>query len=229
MTLSSKLARRYPLDRQHALAHAEFGEFGGTVAPIRYSQNANPDRCAIADLSSLPRIGVKGWHVWDKLGARGLVCPPSNNTARVQQDHGLCLRLGDNEALLLSNFLSPDSAAYGAAGYETCDGFYPVPRNETHAWLLLTGAAIPLVLAKVCAIDLRLHKFPNLQIAQTSTAGVGTVITRADMERRPAFHLLADVTSVAYLWKELLHAAQEYEGAPIAIPTIRQLDSSHSE
>jgi sarcosine oxidase subunit gamma len=102
------------------------------------------------------------------------------------------------------------------------EGFYPVARRETHAWFLLTGTAAASALSKLCAIDLRVHKFPELQVAQTSVAAVGTVILRKSWGETPAFHLLVDTTSTTYLWRELLEAIGEYGGAAVGLHAIQQ-------
>ena len=46
--------------------------------------------------------------------------------------------------------------------------------------------------AKICGIDLRLAKFADLSIAQTSVAKISAIVTRADIRDPPAFHILAD-------------------------------------
>jgi sarcosine oxidase subunit gamma len=36
---------------------------------------------------------------------------------------------------------------------------YPMPRADSHCWFMLTGEHAPAMFAKICGVDLRLHKF----------------------------------------------------------------------
>jgi sarcosine oxidase subunit gamma len=87
----------------------------------------------------------------------------------------------------------------------------------------MLGHAVPLVLAKVCAIDCRPAKFPTLGIAQTIIAGLTAVIVRHDIGGIPAFHVLVDTASAAYLWAALLDAAGEYGGRPTGLEAVQAL------
>jgi sarcosine oxidase subunit gamma len=221
-----QIVRRGPLDRWHTKTGAEFITVDDTLAPARYARAANPARCAFADLSALPRGGFKGWRVWSVLGQLGIACPSINNRATEQPDGALCLRLGDSEALLLSGLRAANMQPRALTGHEASEGFYPVPRRDTHAWLLLLGAAMPSLLAKICAVDLRPHKFAPLSIAQTRIAAVSAVIARRDAGAIPAFHLLVDTTSAEYVWSALHVAGQEYDGGPVGLDTVRQFSTA---
>ena len=100
---------------------------------------------------------------------------------------------------------------------------YQMPRAETHCWLALTGASVPEMLAKVCAVDMRPHKFPNHRIAQTSIARTNGVITRHDLGQTPCFYVLADSASADFLWPCLLDAMAEFKGAPVGLKTLQAL------
>lgn len=217
MSIDGKPLRRGPLDRVHADAGDTFIPADGAAAPWQFPHAADRTRCALADLTALARAGYKGWRVWSVLAEQGLSCPQVNNTATVQPDGAVCLRLGDSEAFLLAKIARASESAPAWACLEPAHGFYPVPRRDTHVWLLLTGAAAPSVLSKLCAVDLRPHKFAELQVAQTSIAGVGATVLRRDREQIPSFHLLADTSSASYLWRELLHASAEHAGGPVGL------------
>jgi sarcosine oxidase, subunit gamma len=209
-------ARRGPLDHWHIEAGAEFRVVHGARAPLCYPWTADLRRCAMVDVTSLPRVGFKGWSTWNVLGKNGVLCPSANNTATEQPDGTLCLRLGDNEALLMSDHetLVPWTWAQGS------EGCFPVSRRDTHAWFRLLGSEMPSLLSKLCAIDFRVHKFDPLQVAQTSAAGVSTVITRQDHGVITAFHLLVDTSSAAHLWCAMVNAAREYGGRPCGTESL---------
>jgi hypothetical protein len=64
-----------------------------------------------------------------------------------------------------------------------------VPRADSHLWFLLTGGLVPEMLAKLCGIDLRPHKFAPLAVAQTQAARISVIIACDDADL-PAWDLL---------------------------------------
>ena len=81
---------------------------------------------------------------------------------------------------------------------------------------------VSALLAKICAVDLRLERFADLRIAQTSVARSNCVVIRADLGALPAFHLLGDSASAEYMWDCLLDAMAEFDGGPIGLDILRQ-------
>jgi len=100
---------------------------------------------------------------------------------------------------------------------------FPMPRDETHAWLAVTGAHAAAMFAKICGVDLRPRAFPQGRVAQTSIARLNGVIVRDDRGGVPLFHLLADCAAAEYLWDCLLDAMAEFDGRPVGLTTLRGL------
>ena len=98
---------------------------------------------------------------------------------------------------------------------------YPLPRRDSHAWFALAGSRLPAFFAKICGIDLRLDKFADLSIAQTSVARLNAILLRADQGGAPVFHLLADSASAAYLLECLRDAAGEFKGRVVELGELR--------
>lgn len=220
----TQFTRRSPLYRWHVEAGAEFATRGEAANPERYpGPQGDPAVCALADLSLLPRFGAKGWEIWSTLATIGVVRPDRNNTASRLSGGGAAMRLGDNEAFLLGDILDDTALMQRAEALASASGFYPVPRRDTHAWLLLVGAEVPKLLSKVCAVDFRLDRFADLTVAQTMVARTGSVVLRADIAATPAFHVLADSASARYLWGVLLDAAEEHSGRAIGFEALRRL------
>jgi sarcosine oxidase subunit gamma len=105
---------------------------------------------------------------------------------------------------------------------------YPMPRQDSHAWFMVTGVAAPEMFAKICGVDLRTHKFALGQIAQTSLAKMSGIVIRDDRGPIPGFHLLADVASAEYLWGAVLDAMSEFGGAPVGLQALRRLGEAQS-
>ena len=146
---------------------------------------------------------------------------------------GLAARLAPGEVLILGALAGEDNlpARLAAAWAEaptppkTPRGF-PVPRADSHAWFLLTGADSPAMFAKLCAVDLRPAKFVLGRIAQTSIARLNGIVMRDDKGGLPAYHVLVDSASAGYLWGCLRDAMTEFGGAPIGLRALRTLAGS---
>ena len=228
--------RRSFIYRQTAEAGAEFAEVNGGAVALRYGGPAEVElaraaRMGLADLSVLPRTGFKGVGTIDWLTAQGLAIGGDSNVAYRQSGGEWAARLAPNEIFLIDS-LGGEGAlinklnqawAWGTEAPRKAIG-YPVPRQDSHAWFMVTGRSAPDMFAKICGIDLRLHKFPVGQIAQTSLAKMSGIIIRADLGQVPAYHLLADIASAEYLWSAVLDAMQEFEGGPVGLAALRQLD-----
>jgi sarcosine oxidase subunit gamma len=188
----------------------------------------SPDarKLAIADLTPLPRLGFKGRGTIEAMKKRGVVVEATPNRAFRQPDGGFCLVLGSGEVMLLSN-LRGDGAKLTEMEktwrFEDEERTYPLLRRDSHAWLAVTGTMAPALFAKLCAVDLRLDKFADLAIAQTSVAGMSAIVTRADIGASPVFHVLADSAAAVYICSCLTDAAGEFGGGIVGLEAVREL------
>ena len=202
---------------------AQFGEVANAAMALHYGGDiehevAQARSLGIADLSTLPRTGFKGRAAIAWLDAQDLQIGATNNQAYAQSDGSLVARLADTEALILGDLSCTSTRcgslnnAWRSAQPAAC---FHVPRQDASAWFLLTGTRTSDTFAKICAIDLRQHKFPNGSIAQTSLARMNGIVIRGDLGDTPAFHLLFDSASSVYLWNCLRDAMAEFDGAPV--------------
>lgn len=74
----------------------------------------------------------------------------------------------------------------------------------------LTGDEARGLLAKICALDLSDHMFPDGAAARTLLAGVATELVRDDQEGILSFLLLPSRSFGRYLHEVLLDAGQEF-------------------
>ena len=187
-------------------------------------------RLGLADLSPLPRLGVKGAGTTDWLAGQGIEIPAESNQAVRQASGVLAGRLAPPELLMLgdpSGYSGPIdalSAAWRAAPTppERPRG-YLLPRRHSHFWFLLSGDCTPRMFAKICGVDLRAGKFADGRIAQTSIARMNAVVIRDDRGGVLAYHLLGDSASAEYLWDCLIDAMAEFAGAPVGLEAVRGL------
>lgn len=229
--------RRSFVYRELLMAGAHFGEENGAAVAMDFGEPVREEttarRLGLADLSPLPRVGFKGQGTPEWLAAQGVAVSPESNQAVIQDGGALAARLAPGEVLILGALSGDDdlparlAAAWAEAPTppETLRGF-PVPRADTHAWFVLTGADSPAMFAKLCGVDLRPAKFAPGRIAQTSIARLNGIVIRDDKGGLPAYHLLVDSASAGYLWGCLRDAMTEFGGTPIGLRALRAVAGS---
>lgn len=192
----------------------------GTAVVGRLREAEEIGTLGLADLTPLPRLGFKGRGTIPAMQARGVTVDNAPNRAFRQADGGLCLVLAATEVLLLGA-LGGDGEHLEQLEGTWCiadeERTYPVPRRDSHAWFGLAGSGVPAMFAKICGVDLRPHRFPDLSIAQTSVARLNSIVVRADQAGLPVYHLLADSASAVYLLECLLDAAEEFDGRLVGV------------
>ena len=179
---------------------------------------AQAKRMGIADLSPLPRVGFKGREAIAWVRSQGVEVADGNNQAATQKDGSLVARLADTEVVVLSDAAAgSDIAARLEQAWEQAKPprCFLVPRRHSSAWFRVTGEHSSEMFAKICGVDMRLEKFPNGSIAQTSMARMNAIGIRDDIGATPEFHLVFDSASADYLWSCLKDAIAEFEGAPV--------------
>ncbi len=230
MPAATQLRRSFALPRLEA-AGARFEDLGQSAVAVSYrnatDEAATARRLGLVDLSPLPRVGFKGAGTCKWVKTRGVAIPEEPNRAAVQKDGGLVLRLAREELLLLGSLggggEDPTELEARWKAARTKERGFPLPRQETHAWFLITGSKTDAMLAKLCGVDLRPAKFPELAIAQTSMARMSAVICRQDLGGLPAYHLLFDSASACYLWDCLMDAMAEFQGGPVGLAALKGL------
>ena len=105
-------SERSPLYRLHA--EARLGRIGDSCIATAHGdqdERASAARCALLDLSNLPRVGFRGVASAACLQAQGFVLPGAPNQALAQADGSAVLRLSQNEYLLLGSLLDAQHTA----------------------------------------------------------------------------------------------------------------------
>ena len=210
---------------------ARFGELANAAIALDYGgsseeETAQARKLGLADVSTLPRTGFKGRQAIAWLRTQDIQIGDANNQVFAQADGTLIARLADTEAVVLgaisgnSERCTTLNDAWGAEQPARC---FDVPRQDSSAWFLLTGAHVSEMFAKICGIDMRLDKFPNGSIAQTSIARMNAIAFRQDITDTPVFHLVFDSASATYLWGCLKDAMAEFDGAPVGHNAILAL------
>ncbi|MBC6440755.1 MAG: sarcosine oxidase [Rhodospirillales bacterium] len=222
--------RRSNLYRVSAALGARWADVNGFACAANYGEAAGEAAAAttlgIADLTALPRAGYKGWDMATWVGGQG-VDLGEPNTARVQADGTLACRLSGGELLLLADDAGDGGTMDTLAAAWSMEGAvcYPVPRSDTNARIGITGAKAPGMMAKMCGIDLRPHRFANHRIAQTSVARMNAILIRNDRGETYALDMVIDSASIVYMWECLTDAMAEFDGRAIGLDALRGLSA----
>ncbi|MGE6689891.1 sarcosine oxidase subunit gamma [Stutzerimonas stutzeri] len=208
--------------------NAALTQLGNRPFVARYATGDESEqlrRCGLVDLSNLPRVGFRGADSAAFLQARGYQLPEKPNRGTSQPSGETVLRLSETEYFLLGSLtdggerIATEESDW-ALGEQAC---YLLPRQDSHAWLALTGAYLPQLMAKICGVDLRAEAFPAGAVAQTSVARLSAIVVNATTPGLPVFHILCDRASAHYLWGTLLDAMDEWGGKPVGIEAVLDL------
>ncbi len=221
-------ARRSPIHHALRAAGASFAPLSGAAIAARFddagAERAAAKRLALADVSPLPRMGLKGKDAFAWLQAEGAGFEPVPNRAFAQDDGGLLALLSPNEALALAGFDGASSlVAKMAALPSVTPGrlAYPLPRGDSHYAFALAGALWPEALATLCGVDLRPTAFAGGAIAQTSLARSNAILIRHPGNNdAPLFSLLGDSASAGYIWTCLRRAMAPHAGRLVGIEAL---------
>lgn len=224
------LVRRSNLYRVLDKLGAQYEEINGFACPMSFGDEGEASAAAnlgIADLTALPRAGYKGWDMANWAMAQG-VSMGEPNTATVQPDGSLACRLSAGELLMLGGLNGASDTIDRLAGvWSMADAVcFPVPRADTNFCLALTGRHIPEMMAKMCGIDLRPHRFVDGAIAQTSVARMNAILIRHDLGATYCLLVVADSASAVYMWECLSDAMAEFDGRPVGLSALRGLAQS---
>lgn len=224
---ATKSLSRPPLNDLHAKRPGiEWMPLGDAVTPARLddgtTETSRLPNCGLIDLSAFPRFGLRGPEAAAALQNRGYRLPEAPNRCQAQEDGARIARLSATEYLLLGGLQDKGQRVAATADDWPADvaGCYPLPRQDSHAWLLLTGEQGGAVMAKLCGVDLSATAFPEGQVAQTSVARVDAIVIRDSLDATPCLHLLVDSASACYLWPALLDAMQEFDGGPLGFSAL---------
>jgi sarcosine oxidase subunit gamma len=224
ITLNAKDFReRSPL--QVLQQQAQLASLGDSLIVSRYNagdETAQFETCALIDLSNLARVGFRGVDAAEHLVAEGFDLPEMPNRCVSQRDGSHVARLSQTEYFLLGSLHDAGAKVQKLEREwrQSAKACYMLPRQDSHAWLVLTGEHVSAVMAKVCGVDLRPQAFSVGAVAQTSVARMSAVIINGTSSTVPLFHILCDRASALYLWGALLDAMQEFGGKPVGLDVL---------
>lgn len=179
-------------------------------------------QCAMVDLTGLPRVGFRGAQSGEYLQSRGFSLPDKPNQAVIQSDGSHIARLSQTEYLILGSLRDRGERIADEEARWELDHLanYLLPREDSHAWLQLSGVHTAGVMAKLCGVDLRSAAFAPGAVAQTSAARINVIVINVSSESHTIFQILFDRASLEYFKGALLDAMAEFDGRALEIDVL---------
>ena len=179
-------------------------------------------QCAVVDLTGLPRVGFRGTQSGEYLQSRGFSLPDKPNHAVTQPDGSQVARLSQTEYLILGSLRDRGERIADEEARWELDHLanYLLPREDSHAWLQLSGVHTAEVMSKLCGVDLRSTAFAQGAVAQTSAARINVIVINVSAESHPIFHVLCDRASLEYFKGALMDAMAEFNGRALQIDAL---------
>ena len=186
------------------------------------NQQEQLKRCGLIDLTHLSRVGFRGVDAATYLQQKGYRTPEVPNTVLAQDDGSFVGRLSATEYLVLGSLKDfGDKVTALEAGWQIDESLnYLLPRQDSHAWMILTGEYISAIMAKLCGVDLSAEEFKPGHIVQTSVARINAIVLNVSDEVCPKFSILCDRSASLYLWEVLIDAMAEFNGKVIGVNTL---------
>ncbi|HEV3345013.1 MAG TPA: glycine cleavage T C-terminal barrel domain-containing protein, partial [Pirellulales bacterium] len=199
-----------PLHEQLAKLPPGWTSLGGTpptIALANAAAESTTARFQLCDVSTSPRMTLKGPAAGEFLSKNGLPLPERVYDYLPLADGGLIVRTGRSEFLIEDLWTQEAQAEHERGVVERLrralatplPGVLPVWRQD--ASLLICGDEPVPLLAEVCSFNFR---DAGEQFVMTQLAGVSCSILRRQFRGLPSYQLWADGTYGPYLWDALL-------------------------
>ena len=214
------LRRSSPVQVQLAALQPQWEERLGMNIASRVGADdaAKLNTVALADLSFLPKVGLKGPGAQDWLEGRNIALPAKANGWLPLPGGGIIARLGRSEFFLEDSATANVVDAIRAALGSGVTGVYPVIRQD--AGLVLAGARVNELLVQTCNVNF--EEFgPEEGIAvMTQMIGVSVLAIRINQKQLPCYRLWCDPTFAPYFWETLAEIAGELGGGVIGVDSL---------
>lgn len=212
--------RLSPVHRAIAALQPDWGEFNDMLIALQFDHNDSQRMAVlgIADLSCLPRYGIKGPGCVDWLLAQGMVMPDVNSWALLAGG-GLIARLGKTEFLLEDSFGGNMVQSLQTQLADRPPGVYPVLRQD--AALVLSGTIVHQLLRQTCSFNFMTVAVASHPLVLTTMVGVAVTILPQMTTDGLIYRIWCDGTYGEYLWGTLLEIATELNGGAVGLNHLK--------
>jgi len=214
------VTRLSPVHAQLESLQPQWQERHGMNAAVRIANDdaAKLDAVALADLSYLPRFGLKGPAAQQWLQAQGIALPANENGWVSLPGEGVVARLGRSEFFLEDGAAATTVAAIRTLLGSGAAGVYPVIRQD--AGFALAGMRVGELLVQTCNVNFEAFRPEQGIVVMTQMIGVSVLVIRAKNEQLPCYRIWCDPTFAAYFWETVAEIATELGGGVIGVDAL---------
>lgn len=211
-----RLTRRSPVHDLLEAMHPVWTEVQGMAAVLRFSdpeqEGRRKGRLGLADLSCLPRLGLRGEGVLAWLRGNGLQAAEALYAVTPIEEHGILVRIDREEVILEDGLQGQVVPRIRDRLSANPPGVYRVERQE--ASFLLTGSRTNQVLSQTCGHDFRESAG---QVVLSRVAGVSCRLLQVEASGIAGFRIWLDPSYSVYLWETLLGIVREEGGDAVGL------------
>ncbi len=213
--------RLSPVNAQLAELQPQWDERCGMQMASRVGadDDARLQAVALADLSFLPKIGLKGPAAARWLEARNVAPPAAPNSWLELPGGGVIARLGRSEFFIESGAAAQTAVTLRAALALASPGVYPVIRQD--AGFALAGPRVNELLVQTCNVNFEQIGQDQKTAVMTQMIGVSVLALRVQGNPMPVYRLWCDPTFAPYFWETLAQIAGELGGGVIGADSLR--------
>lgn len=196
--------------------HPEWGNFHAMEVPLHFeshqSESASMRDLAICDVSSLPKLGVKGKGAAAWLSGEGIPIPNGIYEWLPFDKGAMIIRFATDEFFLEDRMEGEWVVNLSSRLGRGLDGVYRVERQDTG--LLISGKRSHEVLAQTCS-----YPFDDNEqkVVMTRVALVSCSILPLLIKEVQTFRLWFSSTYGIYLWNSLTEIVEELDGKTVGV------------
>ena len=176
------------------------------------------DGVALADLSFLPRFGLKGPAAEQWLESQHIALPAKANSWVSLPGAGVIARLGRSEFFLEEGADADTVGEIRTALGTGASGVYPVIRQD--AGFALAGVRVNELLVQTCNVNFEEFGPEERDAVMTQMIGVSVLAIRISYQPMLCYRLWCDPTFAPYFWETLSEIAGELGGGVIGADSL---------
>ena len=187
--------------------HVQIAAYSGPSESAAFS-------VALADVSHLPKCGLKGPDAMQWLRDHGIEPPAESNRWLPLPSGGVIARLGRSEFFIEDGAGGSVVSNMRTALGNDVSGVYPVIRQD--AGIALTGSRVNELLLQTCNVNFAALETGARNAVMTQMIGVSVLAIRVADEPHPRYRIWCDPTFAPYFWETLAEIAVELGGGVVA-------------
>jgi sarcosine oxidase subunit gamma len=206
----------------------EWGELYGMRVPLSYTdaevEGRQMETLALADLSALPKLGLKGPGVDAFVAAQGIEPPADVYGFARLPGGGWVIRVDGDELFMESGIDQDDRDAdllkkLDESLGEERPGVYRIERQETG--LLLSGTLAVNVIRQTCGYPFEIGPGVESEFVYARVAVTSCAILKHSLNGFPVYRIWCVPSSGRYLLETLLDISRDLGGQPVGLSCYR--------